>query len=101
MHGAEKEESDDSEKEEAGPPRKRQKSEDDIDNSFGTKLSYALRDVEDVDKHAETQQPDQQASAKATWKNILRMPDVSLKPKPVALSSAKDGKKRLGVSFFL
>jgi hypothetical protein len=66
--------------------------------SFGTKLSHALRNLDDggsSKSKAELPAHDPQASAKAVWKNILKMPEAS---KTKAKSSSKGTtKRRLGV----
>jgi hypothetical protein len=66
--------------------------------SFGTKLSHALRNLDDGGKSKLKADSlpayDPQASAKAVWKNILKMPEPSLKKK----SPSKPGaRRRLGV----
>lgn len=85
---------------------KRLKIEPQIGNSFDTKLSYALRNLDDPNEDAksisEASSHDLQTAAKTTWKSILKMPDTSSKS-----TSSKDtpkansSKKRLGVSPWL
>lgn len=81
---------------------KRLKTTPQTEASFDTKLSYALRNLDnDDDGHLahEKSSHDRQTAAKNTWKSILKMPDqpaskVASKSTPIANS----GKKRLGVS---
>lgn len=67
--------------------------------SFGTKLSHALRNLDDggnSKSKAELPAHDPQASAKAVWKNILKMPETSkTKTKSPSKGAAR---RRLGVS---
>lgn len=66
-------------------------------STFGTKLSHELRNLDDAKSKSEAELPghDPQASAKAVWKHILKMPETSLKKK---LSPSKPAaKRRLGV----
>lgn len=68
-------------------------------SSFATKLSRALRNLDD-DDHESTPTSvsngvtDQQERAKAAWKNMMKMPDGSKHQEP---STFKTPKKRLGV----
>jgi zinc finger-containing ubiquitin peptidase 1 len=70
---------------------------------FDTKLSYALRNLEDVDEHVNEsgkgERDGKQASAKAAWKGLLKMPDV-VAGKATTVSPSK-GRRRLGVSALL
>jgi len=67
--------------------------------SFDTKLSHGLRNLKDRGTFSEGSSSDRQASAKAAWKGILKMPDTSAKP-PVS-STTKGSRRRLGVSISL
>ncbi|KAJ8064515.1 hypothetical protein OCU04_006847 [Sclerotinia nivalis] len=53
------------------------------DASFGTKLSHALRNIDDGHDYEIREPPAAQASQKA-WRDILKMPDISLKSQPKA-----------------
>ncbi|KAF8859589.1 DUF1671-domain-containing protein [Acephala macrosclerotiorum] len=82
---------------------KRLKIEPQIGNSFDTKLSYALRNLDDPNEDAksvsEKSSHDLQTVAKSTWKSILKMPDTSAKSPPSKdTSKANSSKKRLGKS---
>jgi hypothetical protein len=76
-------------------------------DTFDTKLAYALRNLDDGEQSisesssSNKQVSDSQASTKTAWKNLLKMPEPSLKPGKSPTTSA--GKKvqqrrRLGVS---
>lgn len=76
-------------------------------DTFDTKLAYALRNLDDGEQStsesssSSRQVPDSQASTKAAWKNLLKMPEPSIRPSKSSTTSA--GKKvqqrrRLGVS---
>lgn len=67
--------------------------------AFDTKLSHALRNLEDVNQQPRSESPstDRQAATKAAWKCILKMPDSSSKAAQVAPAS-KTPRRRLGVS---
>lgn len=75
---------------------KRLKLQPEIEAAFDTKLSYALRNLDDVDERApyESAPSDRQAVAKATWKGLLKMPDSSSK----SSSTTKSNRRRLGAS---
>jgi hypothetical protein len=97
LHRAEERGYDDSDNE-SGPPSKRGKYSEEDDDSFGAKLSYNLRELEDVDvPSSESPLLDHQANAKEMWGKLLKMPGPSSKAKKVALKSESEG-KRLGVS---
>jgi hypothetical protein len=82
---------------------KRVKIEPQVEASFDTKLSYALRNLDDEQCVHEKSSNDAQEAAKNAWKNILKMPNSSspagIKPAP---ATANTSRKRLGVgrSFF-
>lgn len=68
--------------------------------TFDTKLSYALRNLDDDDDgHRVHEKPshDAQAAAKTAWKSILKMPDSSPIAGTKAAPAANSSKKRLGV----
>ncbi len=77
---------------------KRIKLEPEIEAAFDTKLSHALRNLEDVNERqvSETPSSDRQEVMKAAWKSILKMPDSS--PKVPAASNSKTPRRRLGAS---
>jgi hypothetical protein len=78
---------------------KKLKLEPEIEAAFDTKLSHALRNLEDVNERPASQSPssDRQAAAKAAWKGLLKMPDSSSKAAQAA-SALKNPRRRLGVS---
>jgi zinc finger-containing ubiquitin peptidase 1 len=78
---------------------KKLKLEPEIEAAFDTKLSHALRNLEDVNEQPASQIPssDRQAAAKAAWKGLLKMPDSSSKAAQAA-SASKNPQRRLGVS---
>ncbi|KAH8768012.1 peptidase family C78-domain-containing protein [Hyaloscypha finlandica] len=94
MHEEEQDSGDD----QSSRSSKRLKHEPPIEAAFDTKLSHALRNLEDVNERLESESPssDRQAVAKATWKSILKMPDSS--SKTAAPSSSKSNRRRLGKS---
>jgi hypothetical protein len=94
MHEEEQDSGDD----QSSRSSKRLKLEPQIKAAFDTKLSHALRNLEDVNERPESENPssDRQAVAKATWKSLLKMPDSS--SKTAAPSSSKSNRRRLGVS---
>lgn len=69
--------------------------------TFDTKLAYALRNLNDDESSTETEVADPQADTKAAWKNLLKMPDATLKIKGKIIDSTpvKGSRRRLGVSF--
>ncbi|PMD43403.1 DUF1671-domain-containing protein [Hyaloscypha variabilis F] len=77
---------------------KRIKLEPEIEAAFDTKLSHALRNLEDMHERqvSETPSSDRQEVTKAAWKSILKMPDSS--PKAPAASNSKTPRRRLGKS---
>jgi hypothetical protein len=78
---------------------KRLKLEPEIEAAFDTKLSHALRNLEDVNERPppESQSLDRQAATKAAWKGLLKMPDSSSKSAQTG-SASKTARRRLGVS---
>jgi zinc finger-containing ubiquitin peptidase 1 len=95
MHEEEQDSGDD----QSSRSSKRLKIEPEIEAAFDTKLSHALRNLEDVNERplSETPSSDRHAATKAAWKGILKMPDSSSKPAPTA-SASKSTRRRLGVS---
>lgn len=99
----------DEDEEEEGSSRsgKRLKLDSEIEErgaTFDTKLSYALRNLEDVDGKEEKEEGATNApngkgksSAKSVWRDILKMPE----PVPGGSPGKGKGKKRLGVSWTL
>ena len=77
---------------------KRIKLEPEIEAAFDTKLSHALRNLEDVNERevSETPSSDRQEVTKAAWKSILKMPDSPAKLPTT--STSKSTRRRLGVS---
>jgi hypothetical protein len=104
MHEAEEQGQEDSDIEsESEPEPKKPKLGEGIQQAFGTKLSYALRNLDDSEKSSPEPPPsDRQAKAKPQWKDILKMPETasSSKSKAGASSTAatKSPRRRLGVS---
>jgi len=76
---------------------KKLKLEPEMEATFDTKLSHALRNIGDDDDVSESPSAERQATAKAAWKGLLKMPETSSK-KAVAVAS-KSVKRRLGVSY--
>ena len=76
-----------------------------IQASFGTKLSHALRNLDDGKKSSSESPPsDRQAKAKSQWKDLLKMPAPALTSKSegdsaTAATQNSGAKRRLGVSF--
>jgi len=94
MHGAEEQDTD----EESGPTSKETGIEPGVEDAFDTKLSYALRNLGDDEiSSPDSPSSDRQATAKAAWKGLLKMPETSLQS--VTLSISKSSRRRLGVSF--
>ncbi|RDL35102.1 DUF1671-domain-containing protein [Venustampulla echinocandica] len=96
MHSAEQDSGD-----ESGAVSNNIKLEPEIEASFDAKLSHALRNIGDDEGvgEAKPSPSERQASAKAVWKGLLKMPDASTqKPASPASGSSKGAKKRLGKS---
>ena len=95
------EEEQDSEGDHSSCSSKRLKMEPEIEASFDTKLSYALRNLEDVNERppSESASADRQATQKAAWKGLLKMPNTSSKTSQSA--PKKGSRRRLGVSLLL
>jgi uncharacterized lipoprotein len=74
---------------------KKVKMEPPTQEAFDTKLSSALRNLDDGDEHIAS---DRQSTAKATWKSLLKMPDVSSKH---SSPPSKTARRRLGVSLII
>jgi len=87
MHGAEANE--------GGTGRRSVALEDGQRPAFQNKISKGLRNSDDQDTHLALQSAFSQPSAKAAWKQILKMPESKSAPKP------KGVKKQLGVSHCL
>jgi hypothetical protein len=72
-------------------------------DTFDTKLSHALRNLDDplpaANNSSLGKPSNSQASAKTAWKNLLKMPDVSpkSKAKSVVAGATDSSKRRLGV----
>lgn len=98
MHEEEQDSGDD----QSSRSSKRVKLEPEIEAAFDTKLSHALRNLEDVNERTSSETPssDRHAAMKATWKGILKMPDAPSKPEKAATAS-KSTRRRLGVSVTL
>ena len=93
MHEEEQDSGDD----QSNRSSKRLKLEPQTEAAFDTKLSHALRNLEDVNERPESENPsDRQAVAKAAWKSIWKIPDSS--PRTAAPSSSKTNRRRLGAS---
>jgi hypothetical protein len=95
MHQEEQDSGDD----QSSRSSKQLKLEPEIEAAFDTKLSHALRNLEDVNERPLSEIPssDRHATTKATWKGILKMSDSSSKPAPTA-SASKSTRRHLGVS---
>jgi len=101
MHGVEEAEEDQEEDadQESGPDLKKPRLEEHVRASFDTKLSHALRNLDDGEKSSSESPPsDRQTSAKAAWKNLLKMPETPPKAKTSSSSNTKAPRSRLGVS---
>lgn len=98
MHGEEQDSGDD----QSSRSSKRLKLEPEIEAAFDTKLSHALRNLEDVNERppSETRSSDRHAATKAAWKGILKMPETSSKLEKTSTTS-KSTRRRLGVSVAL
>lgn len=86
---------------ESSPAHKKIKLDPKVEASFDTKLSYALRNINDDDDSSSSSkgqpQPSRQDIAKDTWKTLLNMPEPT--PPGASLSSGKgNSRKKLGVS---
>jgi hypothetical protein len=94
MHEAEQDTGDD----ESSHSSKRLKLEPEIEAAFDTKLSHALRNLEDVNERPPSESPsaDRHATTKAAWKGLLKMPDSSSKSAQTG-SASKSARRRLGV----
>jgi zinc finger-containing ubiquitin peptidase 1 len=92
LHAAEQDTGDD-----CGHVSKKLKLEPEIETSFDTKLSHALRNIGDDDDISESPSPERQSTAKAKWKSLLKMPETS--PKKVVANASKSVRRRLGVSY--
>lgn len=104
MHGAEEQGQDESETESENEPQpKKPKLKEGIQQEFSTKLSHALRNLDDSEKSSSESPPsDRQAKAKSQWRDILKMPERSSNSKSKASSSSavatNSPRRRLGVS---
>jgi hypothetical protein len=98
MHSAE-EQGQDAE-ETSRPEPKKPKLKEEIQTAFDAKLSYALRALDDGEESSSENRPsDRQATSKAAWKELLKMPDSTSKSKTVSSSTmTQSPKRRLGVS---
>ena len=78
------------------PPFKRTKNGDSSEGGvggFGTKLSHALRNLDDGERVDE----DRKEHAKQAWKNILKMPGSETKGKATTEAKDQNPRRRLGV----
>ncbi|PBP20510.1 hypothetical protein BUE80_DR008631 [Diplocarpon rosae] len=69
-------------------------------DSFGTKLSYALRNLDNFDDERSVRDvpsPDRHAAAKDAWKKVLKMPDTAI-PSSSMASTKNSPRRRLGKS---
>lgn len=84
----------------SGPSRQEVKNGVGKDASFGTKLSHALRDV-DAGHDYETREPPPAQSGTKAWRDILKMPDITLKSQ--SKPPPAKGTRQLGVGsdFFI
>jgi hypothetical protein len=96
MHAEEQESDDD--KSSLDRQAKKLKLDPEVEASFDTKLSRALRNIGDEDDVPREEAPrsEKQASAKAAWKGLLKMPTTSPKASVAAPVSGKP-RRRLGV----
>lgn len=98
MHGAEQESGD----ENTDPIPKEMRVSPGPEASFDTKLSHALRNVDDGNglssskRQRSQNSPGRHESAKDRWKELLKMP--KLPPKNSSLSTSKSTRRRLGKS---
>lgn len=76
---------------------KKLKLEPEIEATFDTKLSHALRNIGGDDGISECSSPERQATAKAAWKGLLKMPETS--PKKAVADASRSVRRRLGVSY--
>ena len=109
MHGAEEQEaqerpSDDFETNSEDEPEPKKPKLAKLQASFGTKLSHALRNLDD-NKQSSSESPpsESQAKAKSQWKGILKMPELARASKmngfpSTEASQSSNAKRRLGVS---
>ncbi|KAG0648301.1 Zinc finger-containing ubiquitin peptidase 1 [Hyphodiscus hymeniophilus] len=108
MHGTEaqgnQELPNDSEIESEDEPQSKKTKLKEVQASFGTKLSHALRNLEDSEKSSSGSSPsDRQAKAKSQWKDLLKMPEPLSTSKPNgpsnnAATKNPSMKRRLGKS---
>ncbi|TVY58650.1 Zinc finger with UFM1-specific peptidase domain protein [Lachnellula cervina] len=75
---------------------KKLKLEPEIEATFDTKLSHALRNIGGDDGISECSSPERQATAKAAWKGLLKMPETS--PKKAVADASRSVRRRLGKS---
>jgi hypothetical protein len=86
------------------PDAKKPRLKKDVSTAFATKLSNALRNLDDSDKSSSVgTAANQQTKAKAEWKNLLRMPESSssanhMSPNNPQVASHGSHLRRLGVS---
>ena len=105
MHGAEKQGQGGSETESEDEPqaKKPKLKDDEVRASFGTKLSHALRNLDDDKSPSGSAPSHRQAKPKPQWKDILNMPELASTSKSKGALSDTTTKntstrKRLGVS---
>ncbi|KAH6684384.1 peptidase family C78-domain-containing protein [Halenospora varia] len=99
MHGAEQESGD----EDTDPAPKEMRMGPGPEASFDTKLSHALRNVDDGNESSSSSKrqrsqnsPGRHESAKDRWKKLLKIPEPP--PKASSSSTSKGSRRRLGVS---
>jgi hypothetical protein len=104
MHGNEQEQdgSETEDEDDAEPAHKKAKLKEEIQDAFGTKLSHALRNLDDEEKSSSESPPsDRQTKAKEQWRGLLKMPEQASSSKAKAGTSStatKSTGRRLGVS---
>lgn len=97
MHGAEEQDVD----QEFESTSRESEIEEAVQATFDTKVSRQLRNLSGRGTSTETASADRQASTKAAWKGLLKMPDADANPAPPPASARKGGRRRLGVSIAL
>jgi hypothetical protein len=97
MHGAEEQDVD----QEFEMTSRESEIQDAVQATFDTRLSRQLRNLSGRGSSTDTASLDRQASAKAAWKGLLKMPDAGAKPAPPPVSAKKGSRRRLGVSISL
>lgn len=79
---------------------KRKRMVNGCESPFDTKIPRALRNLDSTrESSPATSMSDPQETAKAVWRDIMKMPEPSSKPHP-STSSSNVTRRRLGVSLF-